>query len=178
MAAYLRSKKLKASEMQYEPEEQAKIDAAPQPEAPQIAVAKINADTQLKLGVMAQQSDQQTVQHEQQIQAATNALEGVKVEAEQQATHVDATIALHELEVRRQIAALDYANKRGITLDQVKAQLAKTAMQLQTEKELNATNNAHEMRKHVTPSPPKPAVPVPGRAGNGRAASQAPSAVQ
>lgn len=178
MAENLKAQKLDPKALQYTEEEQAKLDAAPPPAPPQIEVAKINADTQLKLGVMKQGTDQQTIQHEKQIADAANELEGASV-------HVDATVALHEMQMKRQLAELEYANKQGISLAEVKAQLAQTAMRLQTETHLNAVNNAidvgkHrvdkalELHKHRNPSP-KPPVQVPGRAGRGKAFSQAPA---
>jgi hypothetical protein len=63
-----------------------------------------------------------------------------------------------------------------MSLDQAKTALAKTAMQLNTERELNAVNNQAADRKHrreiVAQQMPKPAVQAPGRAANGQAASQ------
>jgi hypothetical protein len=41
-----------------------------------------------------------------------------------------------ELAQRERLAMLDYANKRGITLDKVKAELAKTAMTLRSQEKL------------------------------------------
>ena len=159
MATYLRSKKLNPADMQFTEDEQAKLDAAPPPEAPAVTVAKIGADTQLKLGAMKQQGDQLSIQHEQQVATAANALEGVKVQAGQEAVHVDATVQLHK------------------ELNDAKTQLAKTAMELQTERELNAQNNAANERKHRREmqqrNMPKPPVQVPGRARNGQAFGQA-----
>jgi len=172
---FLRSKRLRPSAFKYSEEEQAKLDANPPPEAPTVTVAKINADTQLKLGVMKQTTDQRTEQNEAQIAAAAHALEVGNAQVNQTQVHGELTLRAHQLEMEHQRALMDYATKKGISLDQAKAQLARTAMQLQTERDLNAANNQHEMRKHVTPRPqaPRPAVQVPGRAANGQAASQA-----
>jgi hypothetical protein len=175
---FLKSKHLNPDDVMYSEEDQARIDAAPPPEAPAVTAAKIAADTALKLGVMKQQADQQTTQSEQQIAQAANALEGGKVQNEQQRLHVEGTIKLHELEVQRQNALLDYANKNQISLADAKTQLAKVAMQLQAQRELNAADNAIDLHKHRNPPAPrgpKPPVQAPGRAGNGRAFSQAPA---
>jgi hypothetical protein len=64
---FLKSKRLAPGDVQYSEEEQAKIDAAPPPEAPAVTVAKIAADTQLKLGAMKQTAEQQTAQSEEKI---------------------------------------------------------------------------------------------------------------
>lgn len=175
---FLKSKHLNPEDVQYTKEEQEKMDAAPPPEAPAITVAKINQDTQLKLGVMKQTTDQQTMQKEGVIEQAANELEGKKVETQQQGIHVDATVRLHELEVQRQTALIDYANRRGISLDAAKTDLAKTAMELRAQRELNAADNALDLHKHRNPKPQsrgaRPPVQVPGRAGNGRAFEQGP----
>jgi hypothetical protein len=174
-AEFLRSKHLNPAAFKYTEEEQAKLDAAPPVEAPAVTVAKIAADKDLKIAVMGQQADQRTAEAEGQIDAAAHALEVGTAQTERQRVHGELTIKAHGLQMQHDQALMEYANRMKISLDQAKAQLAKTAMQLQTERDLNAANNAHEMRKHITPQPPKPAVQVPGRAGNGKAASQAPA---
>jgi hypothetical protein len=168
---FIKSKRLSPELLMYTEEEQQRMEQAPQPEAPAVTVAKINADAQLKLGVMKQTTDQQTVQHEGQIAAAAHMLEVGQSQADQQKAHLDATLKAHELETRREIAMLDYANRQKISLDAAKAQLAKAAMQIGAEERLNAQNNAHDMRKHRNPQP-KPPVQAPGRAANGQAFSQ------
>jgi hypothetical protein len=183
---YLKSKKLRPEAFQYSPEDQAKMDAAPPPEAPAVTVAKIVQDTALKTLASTQSADQRTEQNEGQIAAAAHALEVGKAQVNQTQVHGELTIQAHRIQMEHDRALLDFATKRNISLDQAKAQLAKVSMQLSTERDLNAANNvherqingqkqAHEMRKHLTPQPPKPAVQVPGRARNGQAASQSPA---
>jgi hypothetical protein len=172
---FLKSKKLDPDAFKYTEEEQAKMDAAPPAQAPAVQAAQIAADAQIKLAVMKQPIDQQNAQAEQQIAAAAHTLEVGRVQVDQQQTHLDATLKAHQMDMEHQRAMMDYATKRGISLDAAKVQLAKTTMELNTERELNATDNAIEMHKHRNPQPqmPKPAAQVPGRAGNGRAFSQA-----
>lgn len=176
MAEYLKAQKLNPASMQYTKEEQKKLDEAPPPEAPAITVAKINADVAMKTLVAGQTSDQQSLAAETQIKQAAQTLEG-------SLAHVDATVELHKEQLAHERALLDYANRHEITLEQVKGDLATTAMRLQTERDLNAANTAADLHKHAVdksvdlhkhrnPSP-KPPVQVPGRARNGRAFSQA-----
>jgi hypothetical protein len=75
--------------------------------APAVEAAQISADTQLKLGVMKQGTEQQSVQSEERIAQATTALEGQKV-------HVGATVDLHALENERQLLMLKYACNTGL----------------------------------------------------------------
>jgi hypothetical protein len=178
-ALFLKSKRLNPEDVQYTKEEQAKMDAAPPPEAPVVTVAKIQQDTQLKIGVMKQTVDQTTEQHEAQIAAAAHTLEVGKAQAEQQRTQGELTINAHDLEMQHQREMLKYATQRNISLDTVKAELAKTAMTLQTQRQLNAEDNAVDLHKHRT-QPLRPQVgarppgQTPGRAGNGRAFEQGP----
>jgi hypothetical protein len=183
---FLKSKRLNPDEVQYTEEEQAKIDAAPPPEAPAVTVAKIAQDTALKQLAAKQTTEQQSQQSEERIAAAANTLEGghvqndaARVAAEQQRTQVEATVKLHELQTRHDLALMQYANQMHISLAQAKVDLARTAMQLQTQRDLNAADNAIDLHKHRTqqqrpPRGAKPPVQVPGRAPNGRAFEQGP----
>jgi hypothetical protein len=159
------------------------MQSAPPPEAPQVTAAKINADTALKVAELGATADQQSVASSERIKQAANVLEQGRIQSDQHATVVDATVRLHEIQAEAEN-----------TINQLKAQLAETTMRLQVEQQLNAANQqaelrkqgtdqAHEnrrhaidkaveLRKHYTPQP-KPAVQVPGRAGNGQQASQA-----
>jgi hypothetical protein len=182
---FLKSKRLNPEQVQYTEEEQAKIDAAPPPEAPAVTVAKIAADAQLKLGVMQQTADQQTTQAEGQIAAAAHVLEGGKAQIEQTRVHGELTIKASQIQMEHDRALMEYANRRNISLDQAKAELAKTAMTLSAQRELNAADNAVDLHKHRNPQPKpplaqpprgaRPPVQLPGRAGNGRAFEQGPA---
>lgn len=183
MKVFLKSKRLDPTDLSYTEEEQAKIDAAPQPVAPPVQVAQINADTQLKLGVMEQQGDAQSIASEEKIEAAANVLEGGRIQNEQHKTAVTATVQLHDMEQRRQLAILEYANRHQISLADAKVELAKTAMTLDTQKQLNAQDNAVDLHKHHNPqrqperprdTPPKPkgAAQLPSRSPNGQSMAQ------
>jgi hypothetical protein len=179
----LRSKRLDPADFTFTEEEQAKIDAAPPPENPAVTVAKIAADTAMKQLAAKQTTEQQSQQSEERIAQAANELEGghvqneaQRIQAEQHRTLADATVRLHELQVRRELAMLDYANRQQISLSAAKVELAKTAMTLQTQRALNSDDNAADVRKNNRPERPRvgaaPPGQVPGRAGNGRAFEQ------
>lgn len=168
---YLKSKRIDPQSIQYTPEEQAKIDAMPPPKAPQIEAAEINRDARLKVGVMQQTTDQQSLQNERSIADAARVLEGSRVAAEQERTHTDATVELHRLHTLKEIEMLKHATARGKTLDEIKGELAKTMMTLEAQERLNTQNNAVDIHKHHNPAP-KPPVQAPGRAGNGHSFDQ------
>jgi len=67
-------------------------------------------------------------------------------------------------EIQRELAVLDYANQRNISLDKVKAELAKSTMQLNTQKELAGMVDPNKVHQ-VAPTGMEPA----GRAPNGEA---------
>lgn len=170
MKQKIKADRLNPEDFQYTPEEQARMDSAPPPQAPAVQAASIAADAQIKLGVMKQTTEQQSLQSEQQIEQAAQTLEGQKVQ-------VKATVDLHDTHMRYNMALLEHANRRGMTIDQVKGELAKTAMQLQTEQQLNTQNNAasdikHQREQQTKRLQPKPPVQVPGRAAPGHAFEQ------
>jgi hypothetical protein len=186
---FLKSKHLDPEDVMYSKEEQDKLDAAPPPEAPAVTVAKIGADTAMKQLAAKQTVEQQSQASEERIAQAAQTLESghvqndaARVAAEQQRTHVEATVKLHELQMQHDLALLDYANRNHINIAQAKVALAKTAMQLQTERELNQANNMAGDRKHrrdmAQRNMPKPPAQAPGRAAPGQAFTQATGPVQ
>lgn len=182
---WCKSKKIDPADLKYSEEEQARLDSQPPPDPPQVAAAKIMAAVQREGIVSKQTADQQNVQHEQALAADANALDSAHIEAENERTRAEQTVRLHEIQTKHDTALIEYANRRNISLDAAKAQLAATAMKLKTERDLNAVNNAVTLHQHHHPSPEgepvasgkqppheKPAVEVPGRAANGQQASQ------
>lgn len=152
MALYLKSKRLNPKDVQYTDEQIAKLDAAPPPVAPAVQAAQVRAASAEKIA----QGDQ--------------SLESQKAAA-------SATVDLHELALKRELAMLEYANRERVSINDVKGQLAQTAMKLQTEKELNAANNAVDIHKHHNPAPAaEPPVQAPGRAAPGHAFDQSAAA--
>ena len=154
MEMYLRSKKLQPKDFQYTEEEQAKIDAQPAPAAPQIEVAKIRAaidEKKIAAGAEDTKADNDRADRE----LATNS-----------------TVRLHELQLKRELAMLEYANREKTTLDDIKAQLAQTAMKINAQKELSAAapgGGKRSPRPQRVPQVATPAVEPRGRAPNGRA---------
>lgn len=75
---------------------------------------------------------------------------------------VQAQIRIQELEIKRDLAMLDYANKRDISLDKIKSELAKESMRLRTQKELAGVTQEADQVARTTMEPA-------GRAADGRA---------
>jgi hypothetical protein len=165
----------------------------PQVQVAQInAQAKLQA-TNMELSAQSQQSAAE-MQHEQQMLATGGAtpqnasamarIEAEKIKAqgmlslqnmrsqteltyaqtEAQMARDNAQADIQKMEIQREIALLNYANQQKISLDNVKAQLAKSAMDNQTKRELASAEialaqsegdkqRAHDLHKHENPSP-------------------------
>ena len=195
MTEFLKSKSFTPEDLKYTDEEAADMAKNQQPPV-QVQVANINAAA-IRDGIVAKQNvADQTVQHEAALHQAEQALAGqdtqndtARIQAEQQRTQVEATVRLHEIQMKLHVATLEYANRNNITLAQAKVQLAKTAMTLQAQRDLNAADNAVDLHKHHNPPPSdkgnrkqpgylnpktaaKPLAQTPGRAPNGKAFEQ------
>ena len=130
----------------------------PAPVMPAIEVAKIRAA-----------SEEKKMALEKDIAIAANALtkHRVDIDTDRDTAYNQALadreeagmqLRLQELGIKRELAMLDYANKRDISLDKVKAELAQEAMRLKTQKELAGVAQV------ATPSFEPPGRAAPGHA--------------
>jgi hypothetical protein len=145
------------------PEEMAQMQAQQgQQPPPQIAAAQIRAQSDVQKTQVAAQADMAEIQmRAAQSQAE---LQWRAHEAERQRQH-DAQIE----HMRLQLKMMEFAERRNLSLEQVKAQLAQTAMKLRTQKELTAFAADREAVSAPQVSTP-PNEPI-GRAPNGMAYS-------
>lgn len=101
---------------------------------------------------------------QQIIQASRSNAELARAEKEQQIAQQNGQYRLAEMQLQKDIALLEYANREKINLDTVKSQLAKSAMDNQTKKELAAAeialaqsegnqDRAIDLHKHHNPTP-------------------------
>lgn len=123
-------------------QQQEAAQAQQQPEPPQIAVAQIRAQADMQRAQMVGQIDAQEAQAQRQ----------------------------HDMQIeqaRLQLKMMEFAEKRNLSLEQVKAQLAQTAMKLRTQKELTAFASDREFAAAPQVTTP-PSEPI-GRAPNGSA---------
>lgn len=196
-AELARSKHLDPSRFQYTKEEQAQIESQPQPQAPAIEVAKIKAQlAQAQMQADAQRAQEQDALARELAQLdAETTVEAEKmrnetarlksqldtdrdtayVQAETDRTRADFEHNMKMLELKKQLAQLEFASKHQLSLDQVKAKLADTSMKLNVQRELAAAQMKLEAHAHNTPSGDalmKPPVQTPGKAGQGKAFSQ------
>ena len=162
MEEYLKSRRIVPKSIQYTEEEQTKIESTPPPKDPRVEAAEILAN-----------SRQQTAQG--------------SLGADQQLGAEELAFRREELAAQRELQMLKYANDKGITIDKVKADLAKVAMTLQAQRELAAAASGVDLHKHHNPQqkddkgnpkqkriagPAKPIAQLPGRAADGQAFTQ------
>jgi len=171
-----KSKRLNPEELQYTDEEQKQIEANMAKQAdPRIEAANIAAQARSQVAQLDNQTKQQ--------------IAGLEAQLAEKKLQTEATIDLHDLQMRHDLAMLDYANRHKMTVEQVKGDLAKAAMTLNTQKELNAADNALQRelqrggdserrgvpgnaRPQRVRNVAQPLAQTPGRAANGQAFEQ------
>lgn len=155
MNEVLKSKRLDASKMDYTEQEAAEMAKRPPPEDPRVTAAKIAA------GATTQKSKMDTDR------------DTAYVNAEAEKNKNDHEARMTELALKKELAMLDYATRRGIALDQVKAELAQTTMKLDVQKDLSLAGHIKDLHvHHSTPQVITPPTEPVGRAEPGAAFQQ------
>ena len=168
LAEMLKSQRLDPKRFQLDEDKKAAMQNRPPPVAPQVEAAKIRAEAEAqKVQVMAQK-DLQIANIEAQVDTQRAQLDTdrdtvyVQAQANRDQITADAKyrellLRHEELQLKRDLAMLDYANANKVTLDKIKADLAKKAM------EINATKELAGM-KATADQLPTPPIEPPGRA--------------
>lgn len=160
----------------YSDEDMAKLANQPPPPMPQVEVAKIRAETEIKKTQLEIQSEQAIAQTENQTLQTK-----IKVDTDRDVAFVnaqherninEANLRMQELQIKKEIELLKYSTQQKISLEKAKVDLARDTMKLQVTKELAAASNALDAHKHVTPPAGKPPVEPPGRAAPGNSYHQ------
>lgn len=139
-------------------QKKAQLAQQPPPKAPQVEVAEIRAQTELQKTEMVVGASVQKMQMDTDRDAVY-----VQAQTERDITNAQAKMA--ELQLKRELAMLEYANNNKVTLEKIKADLAKKAMDINATKELVAL----EARASQLPTPP---VEPPGTAPAGQSFTQ------
>ena len=153
----IKAQRLDPKKFEMDEEEKAALQNQQPPEAPQVVAAKIRSETELKKEDIRAKVDIEEARMEQDRDA-------IYVQAETQRTELEHRARMEELAVKRELEMLRYATQNKVTLDKVKADLAKESMRLSTQKELAAATNAIK-----APQVARPAIEPPGRAPAGQA---------
>lgn len=167
----LKSQRLDPKRFQMDQEKKAAMAQQPPPVAPQIEAAKIRAEADLQKAQLVAQKDVQIAQMD-----AQTTMERVRQDTDRDTVYVQAQanrdqiaadakfreleLKREELVIKRELAMLEYANDNKVTLDKIKADLAKKAMEINATKELAGLKAGADML-------PKPPVEPPGIAPAG-----------
>lgn len=152
-ALWLKSKRIDPRDVQLDPEKKEALQQQPPPKAPQVEAAQIRAQTELQ---KAEQSKELALE---KIRADTDRDTAYVAELRERSQN-NAMTNIEELKLRRELALLDYANKNQTTLAEIKADLAKSAAEMQLTRELAAG-------KATADQMPKPPIEPAGQAPNG-----------
>lgn len=162
---WCKSKYINPTTIQYTDAEWKELQANEEPtEDPKISIAELNNQTKIAIAQLANQTQQVRIKRDTDRDTAYVRAQEGKVLAEHDAR-------MKELEIKRELAILDYANREKLKLDDVKMQLAKESMRLNVQRELSLADA--ELKKHeVNNQVAIPSVEPIGRAEPGHAFEQ------
>ncbi len=153
MREVLKGQRIDPSLLEMDDQEKQELANRQPPPPPQIEVAKINAQSREAIA----KTNAEMVMHRIQVDTDRDT---AYVQAQSNRDQIMAQAKDKELQIRYEIALLDYANREKISLDKVKADLAKQAMQIHSVERLASMEApAKDM--------PKPPVEPPGKAAPG-----------
>lgn len=150
-------------ELMFSPQEMAALQKAQAEQAQgdiKLQVAQMVANAKLAVAQMENETDRMRVQRD--IDRDT-----IYVEAETHRTEVAAQTKLAELQLRRELAMLEYANSQKITLDQLKAKLVIEGGRNDLARELATLPSVKEVAEGIRPGDQVTDSEPPGRAPGG-----------
>lgn len=132
------------------------------PPDPRLQSAQINAEARLEAARIAAGVQEKRI-------ASDTDRDSIFTQAQAERTRADAEAHQAELQFKLQLAMLDYANREKVSIGEVKARLAETAMKLQTQKELSLLTAGLDGQKRAAPKVSTPPTEPAGRAEAGEA---------
>ena len=174
MDEFLKSRRFTPDAFDYTEEEKKAKQAQPPQVAPAVQVAQIRAqvdvaktDKLIAKDMQIAQVENQTEQHRITVDTDRDT---VLVNSEMQKNEQDAQFRREELQMKLQLAQLDYAAKHQMKLEDVKAKLAETSMKLNVTKDLAVAAHMMDGHKSKASAPViTPPIEPAGRAPNGQA---------
>lgn len=115
-------------------EKQKELAQQKPPVDPRVQAAQVQAQARIQETQITQQGETAYIQTQQQI------------------ARDDHAAAMAELQMKRELAMLDYANKRGMQLDQIKADLAQLALKINSEHSLKQADALTQARQNSGPA--------------------------
>lgn len=159
MEEFLKSQRLDVKRFQPSDDEKAAMAQQQPAPPPQVMAAQIREQGAMQRAQLEAQVDAARVK-------ADTDRDTAYIQAETQRTQVEHDARMAELNLKLQLAQLDYANRNETTLAQIKADLAQTSAKLNLQRELAQTPPAG------SPEVTKPPVEPAGRAPKGLAYSR------
>lgn len=155
---WLKSKRIDPRDVELDEQKKQQMANQQPPVAPQVQAAQIRAQADMQIEQARQQAGVEKMRMD--MDRDTQYAEELR-----QRTAMQHELSVQELNLRRDLAMLDYANREKISLETLKTQLARDAMKLQTTKELASMDAPAK----DLPTPP---VEPPGRAPAGHSYAQ------
>lgn len=167
---------LEPADVQFTEAELQALMSQPPPVDPRVQVAQIRTEGDLKTTEMELTTEQARIARD--IDRDT-----MYVQAENERTKTTSATKMAELELRRELAMLDYANKNQLTIEQIKAKLATEGAKMDLQRELAQFGHISAQEARVSEAKlgtqqavvekaveqvATPAVEPPGRAPNGQ----------
>ena len=134
---------LTPEDVQFTTAELQQLMSQPTPPDPRVQVAQIRAETDIKTTQMEVATDQARIARD--IDRDT-----IYVDAENERTRTASATKMAELELRRELAMLDYANKNQLTIEQIKAKLALEGSKMDLQRELAQFGHVSAQEARVT----------------------------
>lgn len=151
----LKAQRMDPKRLEMTDEEKAQLQQQPPPKAPQIEAAEIRAQTDLQKEGMRAQASLQKAEMDMDRDIAF-------AQEQRRRSEQDAYFGERELQIRYELAMLEYANREKLSVDKIRADLAKESMRLRVQKELSGADGKG-------PQVANPPTEPPGRAPDGEA---------
>jgi hypothetical protein len=135
---YIRSQRLDPRNFQFSAEKLKEIEAQPPTPAPVVQAAQIRAQAQTQAAQAREQGEtaRSKLDTDRDTQYNQSLAERDRIAAESEMQNLQ--LRREEMQMKLQIAQLEYMNREKITFEQLKAELAQTSMRETTRKELAA----------------------------------------
>lgn len=160
MSEVIKGWKMESSRVMMDEEEKQALSQQQQPSDPRLEAEKLRSQTALQIAEQNAEVKVMQIKKDQDRDA-------IFAQGVTERTQADRQSHIEELQLRKDLALLEYANKHQMQLDDIKAKLADSSMKLAVQKELSSvTSTPHT--KQVIPPPSEP----PQQAPNGQAFQQ------
>jgi hypothetical protein len=171
----LKSQRLDPSRFLMDEDKKAAMEQQPPPQDPALEIAKMRVDADMQKAQLTTQTALQKAQMDNETRVQTSgqevaaSVEKMRIDTDRDNVLVNSRArrdeSMHmakmaELELRRDLAMLDYANREKLSLDRVKSELAREAMKINSVKELAGVKAPADLM-------PTPPIEPPGRAEPG-----------